>query len=246
MKSSTAPAGLEDLLRGLSAPVPLVEWARTYPDLETCWDACPLPDWQLWLAARLAGTPGQRCEVVACVVDLARRAKRGVRRVDVDPVVADAIGTVEAWAWFGAGHAAPCAVGRAAGGTAAPAGLKVAERAVFLAAARATAVADEESASSRLLLRSVPRGRASSFGASPVMSAYEAWRAADRTRLLTLAVAWAVRAAVQAGEGSVSAGEWADCVSRSAACSRSVLPAGKPGERRWARAARRRLRRPGL
>jgi hypothetical protein len=244
MESSTADADLQDLLRGLSAPAPLVEWARPFPDLGACWDACPQPDWQLWLAARLAATPGQRREVVLCAAELARRAMRGVPRLD--PRVADAIGAVEAWASAGAGYAAPDTAGCVGGDSAALVALAGAERASLLVAAQSASVADQELYRARLLFRSTPHSRGGSFGASRAMSVYEGWRAADRARRLALAAACAVSAAVQSGDLSVPSEEWADCVSSSAAYSRSVLAAGKPTARRWARLARRRLHRPEL
>jgi hypothetical protein len=236
---------LRNLLSGLSAPEPMVEWARPFVDLRACWDACPQPDWQLWLAARLARTPGQRREVVLCATELARRAKRGVPHVD--PRVGDAISAVEAWASADMGHGAPDAADaadRAGRDAAALVALADAERAVLLVAAQAAVVADEESDRARLLFRSTPRSRGGSFGASRAMSAYEGWRAADRTRRLALAAAYAARAAAQSGDLSVSAEEWADCVSNSAAYSWSVRTAGKSAARRWARMARRHLHRP--
>lgn len=225
---------LPDLLSGLSAPSELVEWARPYADLRTCWDACPQPDWQLWLAARLANTPGQRREVVLCAAELARRAKRGVHRVDER--VVDAISAVETWALNGAADDADSAAALAA--------LEEAEQGALAVATRAAGVANEESARARLLLGSAPRPRAGSFCASRAMSACDAWRTANRTRRLALAAVYAVRAAVMTGDASVSAEEWADCVSKSAAYSRALQADGKSAARRFARLARRYLHRP--
>src|ERR1700761_3713053 len=91
---------LQDRLAGLAAPAGLVDWAQRYPDLETCWNACPAPEFLLWLAARLSRTPAERRAVVACLAELTRQAERGCRHPDQS--VQRAAGTAEAWARTGA------------------------------------------------------------------------------------------------------------------------------------------------
>src|SRR5882757_853942 len=70
-------------LSELSAPGPLARWASSFADLSSCWNACPDPEWLLWLAARTCGSAEQRKPVVLCAAELSSLARRGGR--DTDP-----------------------------------------------------------------------------------------------------------------------------------------------------------------
>jgi hypothetical protein len=173
---------LQRRLLELSAPTPLTDWARTFPDLESCWNACPSPEYLLWLAARLAKTKEERRAIVSCLAELAQRAGRGNRHPSES--VERAIGLVDAWS--------------RAGGSLDD--LLSAERAALDTAARAGAVAAEQHARARMLFRSAPRGRPASSGASRAFGALTEWREAEQTRRLALAAAGAARAAAVAAK----------------------------------------------
>jgi hypothetical protein len=167
-------------LTTLAAPGPLLDLAQPYPDLKSCWNACPSPELLLWLAARLSTTPADRRAVVACLAELTRRAERGTRHLN--PRVEQASATAETWARAGASLD----------------DLLAAERAALEAAASAAAAAAEEGARARVLFRSAPRSRPASFSNSRAFSALADWREADRARRLALAAAGTARAAAEA------------------------------------------------
>jgi hypothetical protein len=167
-------------LTTLAAPGPLLDLAQPYPDLKSCWNACPSPELLLWLAARLSTTPADRRAVVACLAELTRRAERGTRHLN--PRVEQASATAETWARAGASLD----------------DLLAAERAALEAAASAAAAAVEEGARARVLFRSAPRSRPASFSNSRAFSALADWREADRARRLALAAAGIARAAAEA------------------------------------------------
>ena len=52
-----SPAHWSDALVAISARDPVVEWARTQPDYATAWEACPDPEWLVWLVERLDPDP---------------------------------------------------------------------------------------------------------------------------------------------------------------------------------------------
>jgi hypothetical protein len=83
-------------LSELSAPAPLAQWASSFTDLRSCWNACHDPEWLLWLAARTCASVEQREQVVLCAAELASTAQRRGR--DTDPRVTHAISTVQMWA----------------------------------------------------------------------------------------------------------------------------------------------------
>jgi hypothetical protein len=223
-------------LSGLAAPDGLVDWARRYPDLETCWNACAAPEFLLWLAARLSTTPSRRRAVVGCLAELTRQAERGCRHPDQS--VERAAGTAEAWARTGAGLAE----------------LAAAERAALQAAERAATAAAEDASRARVLLRSVPRPRGSSFGRSRGLGALAGWQEANQARRLALAAAGTARAALEAaaleeatleeaarGDASCEdTAHWEAGVSASADYAVSVLE--RPGAGADSRAARRTAR----
>ncbi len=171
---------LQERLTGLSAPGQLVEWARPFPDLESCWHACRSPEFLLWLSARLCTTAQERRAVVACLAELTRLAEKGRQRGD-SPVDA-AASTAEAWARTGASLE----------------DLLAAERAALDLADGAATRAAEEGARARMLLRSAPRSRPASFTSSRALGALARWREATRTQRLALAAASAVGAAAEA------------------------------------------------
>jgi hypothetical protein len=243
------PTDLQRRLLELSAPSPLTGWARPFADLESCWNACPSPEYLLWLAARLAKTKEERRAVVSCLAELAKRAGRGNRHPNES--VEQAVGLVDDWT--------------RAGGSLDD--LLAAERAALDTAARAGAVAAEQHARARMLFRSAPRGRPASSGASRAFGALTEWREAERTRRLALAAAGAARAAAAAaqtaptdkpgepgepGEPGSSPDEWVACVGESTRYVIAALAGSHPGgrddrvARKSARLIRRRLRCPQL
>src|ERR1700744_5645983 len=70
-------AELQVRLAELSAPGQLVDWARSFPDLESCWRACSSPELLLWMAARGCTTAAERRAGVSCLAELTRRAESG-------------------------------------------------------------------------------------------------------------------------------------------------------------------------
>lgn len=233
----------------MRAPGPLTDWARPFADLESCWHACPSPEWLLWLAARLSITAAERRALVSCLAELARRAARASRIADSS--VARAIGAAEAWADTGAGLD----------------DLLAAERAALSTAARAASLALGEAARARALFRSAPRTRPASFGISRALGVWAGWREARCTCRVALAAAATARAAaeaawvdtVQADGAAVSPGEsailleqWGNCVGESAGYLISALPGSKRAgddsraARKSARLVRRRVGCPRL
>jgi hypothetical protein len=240
---------LQDRLTGLSAPGQLIEWARPFPDLEACWNACRSPEFLLWLAARLSTTTGERRAVVSCLAELTRRAERGRARAN-SPVDA-AARTAETWVRNGASLE----------------DLLAAERAALDVAAWAAIVAAEEGARARMLFRAAPRSRPASLGTSRALGALADWRGANRTKRLALAAASTARAAAEAARADAAAadagtgapddwrpspGSWEARVSESAGYAVSALarshPAGRADRsaRKAARLIRRRLPCPRL
>src|SRR6266700_5553466 len=72
-------ASSQSWLSELSAPDPLAQWASSFTDLRSCWNACSDPEWLMWLAARTCGSDEQRKQVVLCAAELASVAQRGGR-----------------------------------------------------------------------------------------------------------------------------------------------------------------------
>ena len=192
-------------LTTLAAPGPLLDLAQPYPDLKSCWNACPSPELLLWLAARLSTTPAERRAVVACLAELTRRAERGTRHLN--PRVEQASVTAETWARAGVSLDE----------------LLAAERAALEAAASAAAAAAEESARARVLFRSAPRSRPASFSNSRALGALADWREADRARRLALAAAGTARAAAEAVRAEAARTE---AVRAEAVCGGGAVAAG--------------------
>ncbi len=222
---------LQVRLSGLAAPEQLVDWARRFPDLQSCWNACTTPELLLWLAARLSTTPGERRAVIAVLAELTRQAERGSRHPS--QAIERAAGTAEAWARTGAGLDE----------------LAAAELAALEAAQWASALAAEEGARARMLLRSAPRPRGGSFGRSRGLTALAQWEEANRARRLALAAAGTAHAAAEAARSQTG---WEAGVSTSAGYAVSALEHGRsagPDTRTARRAAeliRRRLPCPRL
>ena len=203
---------LQVRLSGLSAPQELVDWARRFPDLESCWKACTTPELLLWLAARLSTTAAQRRAVIAVLAELTRQAERGSRHPS--QAIERAAGTAEAWARTGAGPA------ELDNDELATAELAAAELAALEAAQRASSLAAEEGARARVLLRSAPRPRGGSFGRSRGLTALAQWEEANRARRLALAAAGTAHAAAEAARAQAG---WEAGVSASAGYAVSAL-----------------------
>src|ERR1700761_6507824 len=193
---------LQVRLSGLAAPEQLVEWARRFPDLESCWNACTAPGLLLWLAARLSTTADERRAVIAVLAELTRQAERGSRHPS--QAIERAAGTAEAWARPGAGLEE----------------LAAAELAALEAAGWASSVAAEEGARARILLRSASHPRGGSFGRGRGLSALAAWEEANRARRLALAAAGTAHAAAEAARAQAG---WEAGVSLSAGYAVSAL-----------------------
>jgi hypothetical protein len=218
-------------LSELSAPDSLARWASSFADLSSCWNACSDPEWLLWLAARTSGSAEQRKLVVLCAAELASLAQHGGR--DTDPRVISALSIVQVWAGSGAEAldllAAECDALDAA---------RESEQAADLLAEHALA-----------LFHVAPRRRASSSGMNMALGAWQRWREEERGRWLALSAALAVRAAALPDDGTVTAGEWAGCVSQSAAFALQAMSTrrssgggqDRAAMRRCIRLARRRL-----
>jgi hypothetical protein len=216
---------LQVRLKRLSAPGRLVDWARPFPDLESCWNACKSPELLLWLAARLSRTSEERRAIVLCLAELTRRAARGSRHAD--PPVERAAATAETWVRTGTGLD----------------DLLAAERTAAEAAMWAAIVAAEKGERARLLLRSAPRGRPASLATGRAFGALADWRDADRARRLALAAAGTARAAAEAAraDSGTSPGSWEACVGESAGYAASTLAGNWPtghGDRTARNAAR--------
>jgi hypothetical protein len=213
---------LQVRLSGLAAPEELVDWARRFPDLESCWNACTTPELLLWLAARLSTTAAQRRAVIAVLAELTRQAERGSRHPS--QAIERAAGTAEAWARTGAGPAEPDTAepdtAELAAAELAAAELAAAERAALEAAQWASSLAAEEGARARVLLRSSPRPRGGSFGRSRGLTALEQWEEANRARRLALAAAGTAHAAAEAARAQAG---WEAGVSASAGYAVSAL-----------------------
>jgi hypothetical protein len=171
---------LQVQLTELSAPGQFVDWARSCPDLRSCWNKCRSPEYLLWLAARLCTTAEERRAVVSCLAELTRRAQPGRHRAD--PPVERAAHTVETWLRGGASLD----------------DLRAAERGAREAASWSAIVAAEEKARARQLFRAAPRGRPASLGTSRALAAMAGWRAAEHAMRVALAAAGTARAAAAA------------------------------------------------
>jgi hypothetical protein len=238
---------LQVRLTGLSAPSQFVDWARSFPDVESCWNACDSAEFLLWLAARACRTTAERRAVVSCLTELTRHAQHGQHHRN--PSVERAASTAETWVRAGAGLDV----------------LLAAERDALDAAERAAVVAAEEGARARMLIRSSPRGRHASLRTSRALGALAGWREADQTVRLALAAAGTVRAAAEAAQAEAAEANggapppaepaspgWEARVSESAGYVLSALahsqPAGRGDKatRKAARLIRRRLPCPRL
>jgi hypothetical protein len=227
----SSPAWLSEL----SAPDPLAQWASSFADLRSCWDACSDPEWLVWLSARSCDSAGQRKPVVRCAAEFAALAQRGDR--DTDPRVTRATALAREWAESG-GDALE---------------LLAAECDALDAASECGLAADYAAERALALFRAAPRRRPGSYGMNRAFGAWQGWRVAERRRWLALSAALAARAAALPDDGTVAAAEWAGCVSQSAAYALQAMSSrrsrdGSPDRavlRRGARLARRQLTCPG-
>ena len=226
-----AQASSQSWLSELSAPDALARWASSFADLRSCWNACPEPEWLLWLAARTCCSVEQREQVVLCAAELASAAQRRGRQTD--PRVTHAISMVQMWA------------GSQADGL----DMLAAECDALDAARESAQAADREAELALAMFGAAPRRRPSSSGMGPALGAWHRWREVERDRWLALAAASAAAATTLPGEAILTQEEWADCVSQSAtfalqAMSTQRPSGGRPGwvaKRRCVRLARRRL-----
>jgi hypothetical protein len=222
--------GSQSWLSDLSAPAPLAQWGAAFNDLSSCWNACRDPEWLLWLAARTCQSAEQQKQVVLCAAELASMAQRGK---EADPRVTRAISLVQLWAESEADAIE----------------LFDAECDAVDAARESGDAADREARSARALFRAAPRRRASSSGMSGALGAWQRWRERERGRWLALAAASVVSATTLPGDATVTATEWANCVSQSAGFSLLAMSTQRPSggrpswvaTRRSVRLARRRL-----
>jgi hypothetical protein len=235
--SGPAPAEIDlresppSWLSEVSPPGPLAQWACSFADLGSCWNACRDPEWLLWLAARTCGPGEQRKPVILCATEFAAFARPGGR--DTDPRVTRAISQVREWAESGADTL----------------DLLAAECDALDAARESEQVADRAAERALGLFRTAPRRRPGSSGMNLALGAWQRWREAERDRCLALSAALAARAAAVPDDGTVTAGEWANCVSESAAFALQAMSTrrsagGRPGwvaMRHCVRVARRRL-----
>jgi hypothetical protein len=218
-------------LSELSVPDPLAQWAAPFADLRSCWDACPDPEWLLWLAGRSADSAEQRKPVVLCAAELASLAQRGDRKTD--PRVIRAASLARTWAESEADALE----------------LLAAECDALDAASEFERAADHAAERSLALFRSAPRRRPGSSGMNKAFDAWQLWRTAERGRWQALSAALAARAAALPDDGTVTAAEWAGCVSQSGAYALQAMSSrrsrdGSPDRaamRRCARLARRHL-----
>jgi hypothetical protein len=209
-------------LAELSPPAPLAQWASAFTDLRSSWKACRDPEWLLWLAARTSGSAEQQKQVVLCAAELASMAQRGVR--EIDPRITRAISMVRSWAESEADAL----------------DLFDAEYDAVDAAREFGDAADREARCARALFRAAPRRRPSSFAMSGALGAWERWRENERGRWLALAAASAASATTLPGDATVTATEWADCVSQSAAFALLAMSTKRPSDERPSWAVRRR------
>jgi hypothetical protein len=222
---------LPSWLRELSPPDPLARWASPFADLRSCWDACPDPEWLLWLAARACDSAEQRKPVVLCAAEIASLAQGGDR--DTDPRIGRAISLARAWAESGADSL----------------DLLAAECDALDAASEYRRAADYAADHALALFAAAPRRRPGSFGVNQAFGAWQQWRTAERRRWLALSAALAARAGALPDDGTVTAAEWAGCVSQSGAFALQAMSTrhsrdGSPDRavmRRCAQLARRRL-----
>lgn len=224
-------ASPQSWLSELSAPAPLAQWASSFTDLKSCWNACHDPQWLLWLAARTCRSVEQREQVVLCAAELASAAQRRGR--DTDPRVTNAISMVQMWAESQADAL----------------DLLSAECDALDAARESAQAADHEAELALTLFGAAPRRRPSSSGMNRALGAWQRWREVERDRWLALAAASAAAATTLPGDATLTEAEWADCVSKSATYALQAMTTqrpsgGHPGwvaKRRCARLAKRRL-----
>jgi hypothetical protein len=225
------PATLPTWLSEVSPPDPLARWASSFADLSSCWNACRDPEWLLWLAARTCGEAGPRKPVVLCAAEFAAVAQRGER--NPDPRVIRAVSLVQVWAEAGTDAL----------------NLLAAECDALDAARESEQVADLAAERALGLFQVAPRRRPGSSGMNLALGAWQRWREAERGRWLAMSAALAARAAALSDDGTVTAAEWAGCVSGSTAFAVRAISAkgsadgrlGWADRRRCLRLARRRL-----
>ena len=122
-------------------------------------DACPAPEWLLWLAARSCDSAKQRKPVVLCAMELATLAQGG--DWDTDPRVVRATSVARAWAESGADAL----------------DLLAAECDALNAASECGQAADYSAESALMLFRSAPRRRPGSSGMNQAFGAWQRWQA---------------------------------------------------------------------
>jgi hypothetical protein len=214
------PASAPSWVSELSAPVPFAEWASGFPDLRSCWHACRDPERLLWLAARTCDSTERQKQVVLCVAELAAMAQGSVQ--ETDPRVTRAIAMVQLWAGDGADAL----------------DLFDAEYGAVDAAWECGEAADRAARNARAWFLLTPRHRPGSSGMSAVFGAWQRWREKERGRWLALAAASAVNATTLPGDATVTATEWADCVSQAAAFALMAMSTRRPSDKRpssWVR-----------
>jgi hypothetical protein len=82
-------------LKSMRACSPVVEWAKTQDDWQTCWESCERGDWMLWLLGKLSGPAwGEaRKPLVLTACECARLALPYTK----DPRALKCIETAETW-----------------------------------------------------------------------------------------------------------------------------------------------------
>lgn len=202
---------LQRRLTGLAAPGQLVDWARPFASLESCWKACPYPECLLWLAARLSTTAGERRAVVSCLAEITRRAGRGHRETNAE--AERAVRAAESWVEAEASLD----------------DLLAAEHAALDAVEAAAVVAASEAARARALFRSAPRrGRPASYRTSQALGACAEWREAEHTWRLALAAAGAARAAARGAEADAPEADAPEAAAPEAAAPEADAPKADP------------------
>jgi hypothetical protein len=85
-----------DRLSPHCAPKGFLEWSRAYETWEEGWDACPDPEWRLWLAILLASDAAKQLECARAAFHVARTMIALVP--DARPLVGQVIDLSEEWA----------------------------------------------------------------------------------------------------------------------------------------------------
>ena len=83
------PEWLAQISAGAIVPDGLAEWAQAHASFDAAWQACPRPDWLVWLASRNHPTEEQQRHIVRKACYLADRKRSNLPQGVLRPTLTD-------------------------------------------------------------------------------------------------------------------------------------------------------------